>query len=143
VQTVSADSQCRQSVQTVSADSQCRQSEQTVSADSQCRQSVQTVRADSQSGQPERTVSADSQFRQSSYWNTAIGEAHYTFASQETISEPDRHWGGRRYPAALKRSLDPSVSQRSGPVETCQGTDVFLDIYTLISIVVCRRDTIT
>jgi hypothetical protein len=36
---------------------------------------------------------------------------------------------GRRYPAALKRSLDPSVSQRSGPVETCQGTDVFLDIY--------------
>ncbi|KAJ1620351.1 serine hydroxymethyltransferase-domain-containing protein [Pavlovales sp. CCMP2436] len=29
-----------------------------------------------------------------------------------------------------ERSLDPSVSQRLGPVETCHGTDVFLDIYT-------------
>jgi len=38
-------------------------------------------------------------------------------------------WRGR-YPCALQRSLDPSVSQRLGPVETCQGTDVFLDIYT-------------
>ena len=48
VQTVSTDSQYRQSVQTVSADSQCRQSVQTVSADSQYRQSVQTVSTDSQ-----------------------------------------------------------------------------------------------
>ncbi|KAJ1630013.1 hypothetical protein T492DRAFT_1117296 [Pavlovales sp. CCMP2436] len=36
-------------------------------------------------------------------------------------------WG--RYPCDLLRSLDPSVSQRLGPVETSQGTDVFLDTH--------------
>jgi len=37
-------------------------------------------------------------------------------------------WG--RYPCAVERSPDPSVSQRLGPAETCQGTDVLLDMYT-------------
>ncbi|KAJ1641250.1 hypothetical protein T492DRAFT_151330 [Pavlovales sp. CCMP2436] len=39
-----------------------------------------------------------------------------------------RRW--ERYPCALQRSLDPSVSQRLGPVETCQVTDVNLDMYS-------------
>ncbi|KAJ1626947.1 hypothetical protein T492DRAFT_193709 [Pavlovales sp. CCMP2436] len=46
-----------------------------------------------------------------------------------TSSRRDIQWWGR-YPCALLRSLDPSVSQRVGPVETCQVTDVNLDIYT-------------
>jgi len=38
-----------------------------------------------------------------------------------------------RNPCAPQRSLDPSVSQRLGPLKTiCHETDVFLDIYTRI-----------